>query len=76
MTKPIADRLLMPKADAARYLYTSPEGLVAMGIPVKFHPVRKIEVYDRRDLDAAADAIPYVGDDQGDAPCQADEVFG
>jgi hypothetical protein len=66
----------MPKGDAARYLCTSPDGLAEMGVRPKLHPVRKIEVYDRRDLDAAADAIPYVGDDQGEQPCQADEVFG
>ena len=52
----------MPKGEAARYLMTSPQGLDEMGIRAKMHP-RRGPVYDRRDLDAWADTLPYVNDE-------------
>lgn len=66
MTKPVTDRLLMPAGDAARYLCTSRAGLEQIDVKPKMHPVRKIPVYDRRDLDDWAAALPYVGEGGSD----------
>lgn len=61
---------LMGETDAARYVGLSPSTLRKTGIPRRKHGVRRL--YDRMDLDAYIDSLPYEGGEEN--PC--DEIFG
>jgi len=69
MTRHFPPRLLKAK-DAAHYLSVSPSKLRGLGLPCKRQGGNVF--YDRHDLDAWADALPYDG--QGENPC--DDIFG
>lgn len=71
MTFHFAPRLMQAKA-AAHYLGVSASKLRTLDIPVKVCGRNKL--YDILDLDAYADALPYV---EGDVSTRdADEAFG
>jgi hypothetical protein len=70
MTLHFPPRLLKVKA-AAHYLGMSPSKLRGLDLPCKRDGGNVL--YDRDDLDAYADALPYVGGSAGKNTC--DEVF-
>lgn len=60
---------------AAHYLGVSPSKLRALDLPCKVSGGNKL--YDRADLDAYADSLPYDGIQGGESSCdQADAAFG
>lgn len=65
---------LMGEAAAAAYLGVSPTTLRKLGIPRRVQGARRL--YDRGDLEAYADGLPYEdeGADQAEATC--DRAFG
>lgn len=64
--------LLMQAPVAAAYLGVSATKLRALGIQRKVMGGNRL--YDRRDLDAFADALPYEGEDGAKQSC--DQAFG
>lgn len=67
-------RLMQAKA-AAHYLGVSPSKLRGLDLPCKVDGGNKL--YDRADLDAYADALPYDGLGDGEDSCaEADAAFG
>ena len=72
---PLASELpprLMPAPVAARYIGVSPSTLSKLGLPRKELGAKRL--YDKADLDAYADGLPYEGDSGEVNTC--DEVFG
>lgn len=67
-----AERRLFPAPWAAAYLGVSESKLRTMGIPRKVLDGKR--VYDRSDLDAFANDLPYEDEKVGRAAC--DEAFG
>ena len=64
---------LLGERDAACYLGISPTSLRKLDLPRRTLGARRL--YDRRDLDAFVDALPY--EDEGDAEAEkCDRVFG
>lgn len=60
---------------AAHYLGVSPSKLRGLDLPCKVDGGNKL--YDRADLDAYADALPYDGLGSGEDSCaDADAAFG
>lgn len=71
MTFQFPPRLMQAKA-AAHYLGVSTSKLRTLDIPVKVSGANRL--YDIRDLDAYADSLSYVDEDDGTR--EADEAFG
>jgi len=71
MTYQFPPRLMQAKA-AAHYLGMSPSKLRGLDLPCKVDGGNKL--YDRADLDAYADSLPYDGDKGRENTCDA--VFG
>ena len=67
---------LMKAPHAAQYLGISASKLRTLPIAPKLDGGNTL--YDRLDLDAYADSLPYGGDGaaEGGEKCEADEVFG
>lgn len=64
---------LFGQADAARYLGISETKLRELAIPRRVLGARRL--YDRRDLDAFADALPYEGEGEPEGNT-CDAAFG
>ncbi|OAO02679.1 helix-turn-helix domain-containing protein [Roseovarius indicus] len=62
---------LMPAPQAAHYLGVSPSTLRELGLPRKRLGAKR--VYDKADLDAYADSLPYDGPAEGNT---CDVIFG
>ncbi len=60
MTRPAIQPALLGEADAARYLGIGTTTLRGLGLKRRVLGGRRL--YDRRDLDAFADALPYEGE--------------
>lgn len=71
MSAPEFTPRLMPAPWAAAYLGVSVSTLSALNIPRKERGRNRL--YDRRDLDAYADALPYEGQEDGNS-CEG--LFG
>ena len=71
---PVIPRLMRP-AVAAAYLGIS-ESLLRTLPLVPRRMGERVVVYDRNDLDAYADALPYGNGSEGGGACDADEAFG
>lgn len=69
--KPTFTPRLMQATAAAHYLGVSPSKLRSMNLPRK--EMGGNMVYERADLDAVADALPYEGQTGGN---KCDELFG
>ncbi|PHR61317.1 MAG: DNA-binding protein [Robiginitomaculum sp.] len=65
--------LLMPAPDAAHYLGISPTTLRGLNIPRKMLGAKRL--FDKRDLDAFANDLPYEGDKQ-EKVNSCDAAFG
>lgn len=65
---------LLSAPDAAAYLGLSVTSLRGLPIPRRVWNARRL--YDLRDLDAYADALPYEGDTGGGEVEACDRVFG
>lgn len=63
---------LMPAPQAAHYLGVSPSTLRMLGIPRRHLGSKR--VYDKADLDAYADSLPY--DDRAAEANTCDTIFG
>lgn len=70
---PLPVRRLLRRVDAATYLGVSPSLLDELEIPAR--RLRSIRLYDLRDLDAFASALPYAGEDPEENPCDSIEAF-
>ena len=74
MTAPALLPALLGEFDAARYLGIGKTTLRRLGIRRRRLGGRLL--YDRRDLDAFADSLPYEGEGAGEKKNTCDEVFG
>lgn len=70
-TRDFAPRM-MPAPQAAHYLGVSPSTLRTLGLPRRALGGKR--VYDKADLEAYADSLPYDGNAGGDNTC--DKAFG
>ncbi|WP_299734709.1 DNA-binding protein [uncultured Roseobacter sp.] len=69
VTKDFAPRL-QPAPQAAHYIGVSPSKLATLGIPRKVLDGKRL--YDRHDLDAYVDELPYEGAKEGEeSKCDA-----
>jgi hypothetical protein len=71
---PVTPRLMRP-AIAAAYLGVSESHLRTLPLTPR-RMGERIVVYDRHDLDAYADALPYGPGSEEGGRCDADEAFG
>ncbi len=72
MTTPAFQPALLGEVDAARYLGIGTTTLRGLGLKRRVLGGRRL--YDRRDLDAFADALPYEGEGAGERKNTCDEV--
>jgi len=63
---------LLPSPSAARYLGVSESTLRALNLPRRQLGAKRL--YDKSDLDAFADSLPYEGQNLGIDEC--DHIFG
>lgn len=70
----MSDARLLGMAAAAIYLGVSPNTLRSAGIPRRIWGARRL--YDRTDLDAWADTLPYENAENGENSCDKIEWGG
>lgn len=73
LSRDFAPRLL-PAPQAAHYLGVSPSKLATLSIPRRELGGKR--VYDRNDLDAYADELPYEAVEEESSCGEADEAWG